>query len=216
MDNFFTKNKKLYKFISSAVPQIHPVSPDELYTKHMKRSSTSSIQVIAPLETESTIHWTVYRKTYLSFYNSRYKICSFIWNIFEGFMQFAFFFFGPLHFYIDKYIHVQLNFNVFTIDISNIIDVLKWVKTTVRLYIYMYLQLLLPLDISKIYVSFGRLPLVPENKILLSLSDICLCTRYSSFIYHIPIYIICLKVLNYRYIQVFWGFTYLSLSTSTN
>lgn len=76
-----------------------------------------------------------------------------------------FFFFGPLHFYIDKYIHVQLNFDVFTIDISNIIDVLKWVKTTVRLYIY--LQLLLPLDISKIYVSFGRLPLVPENKILL-------------------------------------------------
>lgn len=162
---FFTKNKKLYKFISSAVPQIHPVSPDELYTKHMKRSSTSSIQVIAPLETESTIHWTVYRKTYLSFYNSRYKICSFIRNIFEGFMQFAFFFFGPLHFYIDKYIHVQLNFDVFTIDISNIIDVLKWVKTTVRLYIY--LQLLLPLDISKIYVSFGWLPLVPENKILL-------------------------------------------------
>lgn len=77
------------------------------------------------------------------------------------------FFFGPLHFYIDKYILVQLNFDVFTIDISNIIDVLKWVKTTVRLYIYMYLQLLLPLDISKIYVSFGRLPLVPENKILL-------------------------------------------------
>lgn len=75
------------------------------------------------------------------------------------------FFFGPLHFYIDKYIHVQLNFDVFTIDISNIIDVLKWVKTTFRLYIY--LQLLLPLDISKIYVSFGRLPLVPENKILL-------------------------------------------------
>lgn len=92
---FFTKNKKLYKFISSAVPQIHPVSPDELYTKHMKRSSTSSIQVIAPLETESTIHWTVYRKTYLSFYNSRYKICSFIRNIFEGFMQFAFFFWPP-------------------------------------------------------------------------------------------------------------------------
>lgn len=85
----------MYKFISSAVPQIHPVSPDELYTKHMKRSSTSSIQVIAPLETESTIHWTVYRKTYLSFYNSRYKICSFIWNIFEGFMQFAFFFWPP-------------------------------------------------------------------------------------------------------------------------
>lgn len=81
-------------------------------------------------------------------------------------MQFAFFFFGPLHFYIDKYIHVQLNFDVFTIDISNIIDVLKWVKTTVRLYI-IYLQLLLPLDISKIYVSFGRLSLVPENKILL-------------------------------------------------
>lgn len=75
------------------------------------------------------------------------------------------FFFGPLHFYIGKYIHVQLNFDVFTIDISNIIDVLKWVKTTVQLYIY--LQLLLPLDISKIYVSFGRLPLVPENKILL-------------------------------------------------
>lgn len=75
------------------------------------------------------------------------------------------FFLSPLHFYIDKYIHVQLNFNVFTIDISNIIDVLKWVKTTVRLYIY--LQLLLPLDISKIYVSFGRLPLVPQNKILL-------------------------------------------------
>lgn len=92
---FFTKNKKLYKFISSAVPQIHPVSPDELYTKHMKRSSTSSIQVIAPLETESTIHWTVYRKTYLSFYNSQYKICSFIRNIFEGFMQFASFFFWP-------------------------------------------------------------------------------------------------------------------------
>lgn len=169
---------------------------------------------IAPLETESTIHWTVYRKTYLSFYNSRYKICSFIRNIFEGFMQFAFFFFGPLHFYIDKYIHVQLNFDVFTIDISNIIDVLKWVKTTVRLYIY--LQLLLPLDISKIYVSFGRLPLVPENKILLQLSDICSCTRYSSFIYHKPIHIIYLKVLNCRYIQVFLGFTYLSLSTSTN
>lgn len=47
-----------------------------------------------------------------------------------------FFFLSPLHFYIDKYIHVQLNFNVFTIDISNIIDVLKWVKTTVQLYIY--------------------------------------------------------------------------------
>lgn len=95
MDSSFTKNKKLYKFISSAVPQIHPVSPDELYTKHMKRSSTSSIQVKAPLETESTIHWTVYRKTYLSFYNSRYKICSFIRNVFEGFMQFAFFFWPP-------------------------------------------------------------------------------------------------------------------------
>lgn len=84
---------------------------------------------------------------------------------FWGVHAIRFFFFGPLHFYIGKYIHVQLNFDVFTIDISNIIDVLKWVKTTVRLYIY--LQLLLPLDISKIYVSFGRLPLVPENKILL-------------------------------------------------
>lgn len=52
-------------------------------------------------------------------------------------MQFSLFFFGPLHFYIDKYIHVQLNFDVFTIDILNIIDVLKWVKTTVR-YTYIY------------------------------------------------------------------------------
>lgn len=93
---FFTKNKRnCTNLFHLQCPRFTLLALMNYTQSTLKRSSTSSIQVIAPLETESTIHWTVYRKTYLSFYNSQYKICSFIRNIFEGFMQFASFFFWP-------------------------------------------------------------------------------------------------------------------------
>lgn len=216
MNLLFKKiNGKTTDLFHLQCPRFTPLAlSDELYTKHIKRSITSSIQVfIPPLETKSTIHWTVYTGKLIYHFTTHGTRFVHSYKIFL--MVSISFFFAPFIFTITKYTQTSMFMYSWTsMSLPLISGIYHWCVKVSRnccSIIYIYLQLLF-LDISKIYLSFGWLPLVPENKIFLYW--VIYMFMYSSFIYQVAIYMIYLKALNYMYLQVFFGFTYLSLYTS--